>query len=117
MRTVNLEVYRSWKALFVDDALPSSTARIYLSIDKRLPWGMLVSPVKLFHQSFPVCQRINLAPHRTDAFAPPLCSACFVFMGLVSAAVDTELHARLGSRTGLHFISLRLKVSPRSPPK
>ena len=29
--------------LFVEDALLLSTARIYLSIDKRLPWGMLVS--------------------------------------------------------------------------
>jgi len=31
--------------------------------------------------------------------------------------VDTELHARLGSRTGIHFLSLRLTVSLWSPPR
>jgi hypothetical protein len=33
------------------------------------------------------------------------------FMGLVCDAVDTELHARLGSRTGMYFIGLPLTVS------
>ncbi len=42
---------------------------------------------------------------------PLLCSTCFAFMGLVSAAVDTEVCARLGSRTEMYFIGLALTVS------
>src|SRR5262245_13667915 len=53
----------------------------------------------------------------TDSSIPPLCSTCFVFYGLASAAVDTELHARLGSRTGIHFIRLLSKLAAESPPK
>jgi hypothetical protein len=34
-----------------------------------------------------------------------------LFRGLVCGAVDTELHARLGSRTGMYFIGLPLTVS------
>ena len=40
--------------------------------------------------------------------------AVFDFRGsfwALSAAVDTELHSRLGSRTGIYFISLPLTVS------
>jgi hypothetical protein len=97
--------------LFIDDALLLSTAWIYLSIDKRLPWGMLVSPVKLFIKALQCANESTLRHIELMRSTPPLCSACFVFMGLVSTAVDTELHARLDSRTGIHFISLRLKVS------
>src|SRR5262249_39292296 len=88
---MKLEVYRSWKRLFVDDAPPFSTARIYLSIDKRLPWGMLVSPVKLFIKAFQ-CAKSTLRhielthrPHRSAR------RVLFDGLGFCSGVVATSI--------------------------
>ena len=59
---------------------------------------MLVSPVKLFIKAFQCANELTLRHIELMRSTPPLYSACFVFMGLVSVAVDTELHCRLGSQ-------------------
>jgi hypothetical protein len=64
-----------------------------------------------------ISAKMTLATRISDPRVVRFDPAGFPLMVLVSGAVDTELHARLGSRTGICFIAFLSQLAAESPLK